>query len=53
MARRSLGLASLHAGEVKNVVRKLLQHEENGLVLALLEDVNFNKRAVPVTADFG
>ena len=54
MARRSLGLAALHAGEVTNVVRKLLQqHEENSLVLAMLEDVRYAKRAVPVTADFG
>ena len=54
MVRRSLGLAALHAGEVTNVVRKLLQQdEENGLVLAMLEEANFEKRAVPVTVDFG
>ena len=53
MTRRSLGLAAIHAGELKSVVRKLLQqNEENALILAMLEDVDFNKKAVPVTADF-
>jgi hypothetical protein len=53
LARRTLGLASIHAGEVKNVVRKLLQqHEENALILAMLEDSDFEATAAPVAADF-
>jgi hypothetical protein len=53
LARRTLALAAIHAGEAKNVVRQMLQqHEENALILAMLEDVGFTKQAVPVSADF-
>jgi Reverse transcriptase (RNA-dependent DNA polymerase) len=53
LARRIIGLAALHAGEVKTVVRRILQqHEENALVLAMLEDTGFKKSAVPVSTDF-
>lgn len=53
LSRRTLALAALHAGEVKSVVRQILQqHEENALILAMLEDTNFEKRAVPVSPDF-
>ena len=53
LATRSLALAALHAGEVRNVVRGMLQqHEENAAILAMLEDSGFDKRAVPVSADF-
>jgi hypothetical protein len=30
----------------------LQQHEENALILAMLEDTNFVKSAIPVSADF-
>lgn len=53
LATRSLALAGLHAGEVRNLVRRLLrQHEENAAILALLEESSFAKRAVPVSRDF-
>jgi hypothetical protein len=53
LARRTLALAALHAGEVRSVLRQILQqHEENGLVLAMLEGTNFRPAAVPVSADF-
>jgi hypothetical protein len=53
LSRRSLGLAALHADEVKTMVRQILQqHEENALVLAMLEDVDYVKNAVPVSADY-
>lgn len=53
LARRSLALAALHAGEVRTTLRRnLREHDENALTLAMLEDVDFDKRAVPVTGDF-
>ena len=52
-ATRSLALAALHAGEVAKVVRQLLsQHEENAIILAMLEEYGFDTEAVPVSADF-
>ena len=53
LATRSLALAALHAGEVRNLVRRLLrQHEENAAILAMLEQSNFDKRSVRVSKDF-
>ena len=53
IARRTLALSAVHAGEVRNVIRQMLQQdEENALVLAMLEDTKFSARAVPVSADF-
>lgn len=53
LAMRSLALAALHAGATQNIVRRMLQqNEENELVLAMLEDTNFAKKAVPVSADY-
>jgi hypothetical protein len=53
LSRRTLALAALHAGEVATVIRGMLQqHEENALVLAMLEDVGFKKKAVPLATDF-
>jgi hypothetical protein len=40
-------------GEVKSVVRQILQkHEENALILAMLEDTSFKKSTIPVSPDF-
>jgi hypothetical protein len=53
LAMRSLALAALHAGATRNNVRRMLQqNEENELVLAMLEDTNFAKKAVPVGSDY-
>jgi hypothetical protein len=50
---RTLALAALHAGETRQVVRgRLSQHEANRIVLAMLEDTSFDKRAIPVSSDF-
>ena len=50
---RALGLALLHAGETRNVVRQVLrQHEENVIPLAMLEDTNFRRSAIPIVQDF-
>ena len=53
LSRRSLGIAALHAGEANSVVRNLLrQHEENSLILAMLEDTKFDVRAIPTSVDY-
>ncbi len=53
LAMRSLALAALHAGATQNIVRRMLQqNEENEIVLAMLEDTNFAKRAIPVGEDY-
>jgi hypothetical protein len=50
---RSLALAALHAGETTQVVRRLLsQHEENAVILAMLEDARFRRARIPVNPDF-
>ena len=46
-------LAAVHAGATRNAVRKMLQkNEENELVLAMLEETNFSKKAIPVGTDY-
>jgi hypothetical protein len=53
LARRTLALAALHAGEVRSVIRQCLrQHDENALLLGMLEDTNFARSAIPVSPDF-
>ena len=53
LVRRSIGLAAVHAGETRKVIRQILsEHADNSVTLAMLEDAGFAKAAVPVTPDF-